>query len=407
MPYVASLLIIPFIYLSILLFIGQQSLAVFGAALSAVVAYVVGKTMQRRGKVSLALMIFVLPALMASGCILFLQLAPFVSHHQNIISMRKVGLKVTTRPPDQLGEWLQNKSGTILPVWLVKLMGSECLSDIRRIEGELGVFQSIAYARIDVSKVYDVKFKQESQNSHVSLELVDWLNKNSNINHLHFDFSYFSEEDRLALSKLADNSEKQMTIRNCELVDELGSLHQWNWIHLIGESLSDKLARSISQPAPSRGLRLEVRHLSLGAITALMGYRGHVQIDGPLSIDAITAFARIGLESLELGALTSVPIVSIDNFENLPKTKYLRIINSHLDASECKTLAALFRCESLTLYNVHTKSIGRDQSSPVTLANPAPEPLLFSPELRKSFRELPDLTWVRFNGGDTVKLNEP
>ncbi len=72
LPYFASLLVIPISYLSILLLIGQQSLAVFGAALGAVVVYIICKTIQRRGKISLALMIFVLPLLMASGCILFL-----------------------------------------------------------------------------------------------------------------------------------------------------------------------------------------------------------------------------------------------------------------------------------------------------------------------------------------------
>ncbi|MFN9420135.1 MAG: hypothetical protein ACK578_21975 [Pirellula sp.] len=92
LPYFASLLVIPISYLSILLLIGQQSLAVFGAALGAVVVYIICKTIQRRGKISLALMIFVLPLLMAGGCILFLQLAPFVNHHQRIGLHRNAGI---------------------------------------------------------------------------------------------------------------------------------------------------------------------------------------------------------------------------------------------------------------------------------------------------------------------------
>jgi hypothetical protein len=77
LPYFASLLVIPISYLSILLLIGQQSLAVFGAALGLVVVYIICKTIQRRGKISLALMIFVLPLLMASGCILFFATGSF------------------------------------------------------------------------------------------------------------------------------------------------------------------------------------------------------------------------------------------------------------------------------------------------------------------------------------------
>ena len=195
LPYFASLLVIPISYLSILLLIGQQSLAVFGAALGAVVVYIICKTIQRRGKISLALMIFVLPLLMASGCILFLQLAPFVNHHQRIGLLRNAGIEVDARPPDQLGEWLQNRTGTMLPVWLVKLMGSDCLSEIDSIQGELGAFQSIEYAQLDMSRAYSVTFIQESKSSHVTIELVDWLNKNSNIESLNFDFRYFSEED--------------------------------------------------------------------------------------------------------------------------------------------------------------------------------------------------------------------
>jgi hypothetical protein len=83
----------------------------------------------------------------------------------------------------------------MLPVWLVKLMGSDCLSEIDSIQGELGAFQSIEYAQLDMSRAYSVTFIQESKSSHVTIELVDWLNKNSNIESLNFDFRYFSEED--------------------------------------------------------------------------------------------------------------------------------------------------------------------------------------------------------------------
>jgi hypothetical protein len=405
LPYFASLLVIPISYLSILLLIGQQSLAVFGAALGAVVVYIICKTIQRRGKISLALMIFVLPLLMASGCILFLQLAPFVNHHQRIGLLRNAGIEVDARPPDQLGEWLQNRTGTMLPVWLVKLMGSDCLSEIDSIQGELGAFQSIEYAQLDMSRAYSVTFIQESKSSHVTIELVDWLNKNSNIESLNFDFRYFSEEDGVALSHLADGSKVHVTIRNCESVTGLGSLRKLQWLHLVGESLPEKLARNVSKLTLRRALRLEVRQLPKESIAKLKGYSGYMQIDGGLDPDDIKDFARLGLESLELSGLTSVPTVIADEFKNMAKTKHLLISNSHLDASECKKIAALFQCESLILYNVFSKDLGR-QSSPVTLINPAPELLHFSPEMRESFRELPDLTSARING-DTWETRDP
>ncbi|MFN9413042.1 MAG: hypothetical protein ACK57V_11810 [Pirellula sp.] len=345
LPYFASLLVIPISYLSILLLIGQQSLAVFGAALGAVVVYIICKTIQRRGKISLALMIFVLPLLMAGGCILFLQLAPFVNHHQRIGLLRNVGIEVDARPPDQLGEWLQNRSGTMLPVWLVKLMGGDCLSEIRSIQGELGAFQSISYAQLDMSRAHTVTFIQESKNSHVTIELVDWLNKHSNIDSLYFDFRYFSEEDGVALSHLADGSKVHVTIRNCESVAGLGSLGKLQWLYLVGDSLAEKLARDVSKRAVHRALRLEVRQLPKESIAELKGYSGYMLINGRLDPDGIIAFARLGLESLELSGLTSVPTVSVDEFKNMPKTKHLRIVNSHLDASECKKIAALFQCE--------------------------------------------------------------
>jgi hypothetical protein len=404
LPYFASLLVIPIIYLSILLLIGQQSLAVFGAALGAVVVYIICKTIQRRGKISLALMIFVLPLLMAGGCVLFLQLAPFVNHHQRIGLLRNAGINVNARPPDQLGEWLQNRSGTMLPVWLVKLMGSDCLSEIRSIGGELGAFQSVSYAQLDMSRAREVEFRQESIDSHVSLELVHWLNKSSNIDRMSFEFSDFYEEDGMALSNLVDKSKVFVTIRNCESVTGLGSLGKLQWLHLVGESLPINLARDISNLSLG-GLTLEVRQLPMECIAELKGYSGYMGINGRLGPDDIKAFARIGLESLELSGLTSVPTVSVDEFKNMPKTKHLRISNSHLDVSECKEIAALFQCESLSLYNIYTKDLGR-QSSPVTPINPAPELLHFSSEQRESFQELPNLTTVQFfNGGNWETFN--
>ncbi|MFN7889750.1 MAG: hypothetical protein ACK5OC_05640 [Pirellula sp.] len=406
LPYFASLLVIPISYLSILLLTGQQSLAVCGAALGAVVVYIICKTIQRRGKISLALMIFVLPLLMASGCILFLQLAPFVNHHQRIGLLRTAGITVHVRPPDQEGEWLQSKSGTMLPVWLVKWMGSDCLSEIDSIDGALGAFQSISYAQIDMSRACEVEFFQESINSHVSPELIDWLNKHSNIDRVEFLFSYFSEEDGMALRKLVDKSRVFVRIFRCDLVAELSSLRNLHQLHLYGASLPRKLARDISSLSLTKSLTLEVSQLPIESINELKGYRGYMQIRCRLEPDEITAFARIGLDSLELNLLTSVPTVSVDEFTNMPKTNHLRIFHCQLDVSECKKIAALFQCETLSLYNILPKDSGRDQSTPVTLDNPEPEFLNFSQEVLESFRDLPNLTSVQFfNGGNWETFN--
>jgi hypothetical protein len=294
----------------------------------------------------------------------------------------------------------------MLPVWLVKLMGSDCLSEIDSIDGALGAFQSISYAQLDMSRAHTVTFIQESKNSHVTIELVDWLNKHSNIDSLNFDFRYFSEEDGVALSHLADGSKVYVTIRNCESVAGLGSLSILQWLYLIGESLPEKLAQDVSKLALLSALRLEVRQLPKESIAELKGYSGYMQIDGGLDPDDIKAFARLGLESLELSGLTSVPTVTVDEFKNMAKTKHLRIVNSHLDASECKEIAALFQCESLNLYNIYTKDMRR-QSSPVTPTNPAPELLNFSRELLESFRELPHLTSVHFFNGSNWETFNP
>lgn len=324
LPYFASLLVIPIIYLSILLLIGQQSLAVVGAALGAVVVYIICKTIQRRGKISLALMIFVFPLLMASGCVLFLQLAPFVNHHQRIGMLRDSGFTINTRPPDQLGEWLQNRSGTMLPVWLIKLMGSDCLSEIDSIQGELGAFQSIEYAQLDMSRAYSVTFIQESKSSHVTTELVEWLNKNSNIESLNFDFRYFSEEDGTALSHIADGRKLNVTIRNCESVAGLGSLSNLQSLHLIGESLPEEVARNISKLALLRSLRLDIRHFPLESIAEFKGYLCYTQIVDRLNPREITRFTRVWLESLELRDLGTGPLVSVDELKTWLKTKYRR-----------------------------------------------------------------------------------
>ena len=145
LPHCCSLLALPICYATVLLISDQQLLAVCTAALGVVSVFFLCRTVQSRGQVSLAITIFVLPLLVAGGCAILLQLTPFVNRQRSIEALRAAGVAFRASPPDQSGEWQQNRSGTMLPSWIAKTIGSDCLSEIRSINGALGAFKSISY----------------------------------------------------------------------------------------------------------------------------------------------------------------------------------------------------------------------------------------------------------------------
>ena len=408
LPHFCSLVALPICYTSVLLHSDQQLLAVCAAALGVIFAFLVCRTVQRRGQVSLAVTIFVLPLLVAGSCAILLQLTPFVNRQRSIAALRAAGVGFQARPPDQTGEWLQNRSGTMLPVWIAKTIGSDCLSEIRSIDGELGAFQSISYGHLDVSRLNRVTFKQQSKNSHVTNDLVDWLNACPRLDQVYFDFSYFSDQDGQALSRLADNRRSFVTIRNCESVVDLTSLKEVAWLHLVGNELLEPHARYLSQVADIPSLVLEIHELSSEAISALRGYQGYVSMRCGVAPDRIVDFAKLGLNSVELSNLPSVPLESAVELQGLPKTRYLRIIDSKITASECIVLASLFQCETLALINITMNELNRDASIPVLPGDTSPTPKLVpSPEQVDLFWMLPNLTEIQIYDGSWKHLKRP
>lgn len=417
LPHVCSLVAIPICYTSVLFLSGLQMLAVSAAALGVFAAFLLCKTIQRRGQVSLAAMIFVLPVLMAGSCAIYLRLKPFVNHQRIIEEFRSAGIGFRARPPDQSGEWLRNRTGTMLPVWLATTIGSDCMSEIRGIDSELEAFQSINYRQLDVSKLIDVKFKQSSNKSHLSNDLVELLNGCPELDAVAFDFSYFSVEDGESLSRLT-HKRKHITIRNCESLANLKSLGELRLgasssLHLMGTELTERIARQLSRVEVT-WLRLEFHQLPPTAVSELQGFQGNVSVhcgiasQNSIGSECIVAFAKLGLNSLYLEHIGSVPTASEIELPSFPKTRDLSITNSSISVSDCKRLAALFQCESLYLRGIKSVVSDRDGSIPVLLKDedltPDQGP---SAEEFDSFWELPNLMHIRLLDGLWNELERP
>ena len=395
----------------VLLISGQQLLAVCSAALGVLFAVSFFNTVQRRGQVSLAFTIFVLPILIAGSFAIYLRLTPFVNNHQTISALRATdGVRLSVRQPDQSEEWLRKRDGTMLPVWLVNVLGSDSLTGLREIECELATFQSNNFKQLDVSSLRKLEFTKSTQNSQLSDDLIDWMNACPGLKRVVFDFHYFSAEDAKALSRLS-NQQKFVTVRNCESQNELNSLKKINWremdsIRLVGTEFTASIARQLSDViAP--WMNLEFKRYPSDAICELQ-YRGGIGIrssaitQSRIEPETTLAFARLGLRSLQLENLNSVPEVSQFDMQSFPKTQFLGVADSSLSVSECKRLAALFQCEYFQISYITTESPDRDSSIRIpvegeaVLASPF---LALSAEERESFWELRNLTIIsQFTG---------
>ncbi|MEM8734490.1 MAG: hypothetical protein AAGG44_09730 [Planctomycetota bacterium] len=116
---------------------GLGMLAVVMAAVGAVLGYTLCRIVQARGQVSLVVTAVLFTTLAAILCVALLKLAPYRDRHRGIEALRAAQMTMTLRPPGQQNEWLIDRSGNMIPIWLANVIGPECLSELRSIEGEL------------------------------------------------------------------------------------------------------------------------------------------------------------------------------------------------------------------------------------------------------------------------------
>ncbi len=354
LPYACSIVAIPICYTSVLLGSGQQMLAMCATVLGTTSAFFLCGIAQKRGQVSLAVMIFVFPLLIASACAIYLRLSSFVLRQNSIDMLRNGQIGFRASLPVRTDEWLRDSRGTMLPVWLAKAIGSDCLSIVYEIHGELKSIQSINFNKLDVSEIRLVQVAQTENDSHLTDELIHWLNRCPHLEEVQFTFSAFSSVDGQALSKL--RFKKQITILDSQLLVDLSSLSEVPWqenenLKLNGSNLSERVSRQLSKLAIPC-LILECDQLSPETVIAFQGYKGHLSVVRGVTPENIRDFAKLGRDSIELSNIVSMPIELGGYTDDLRKTRQLFLRESPISAEDCRNLATLFQCEKLWLSNV-------------------------------------------------------
>ncbi|MEQ1830924.1 MAG: hypothetical protein ABL921_33565, partial [Pirellula sp.] len=301
---------------------------------------------QQRGRVSLTVTVFVFPVLIAGCCSVYLQLSPYLNRQRSTMALKNAGVILQSRPPDQAGELLMNRSGKMLPVWLANAIGKECLSEVRSVRAKLEDLRISDLEQLETSKLWKVEFVQESSGSHLDARLIQWFNSCSQLKHVQFDFIHFAESDGHLLSQLAKRRECYLTIRNCESVD-LTSLKHVSWLHLVGDTLNESNVRHLGRDGGSPLLRLEIKELPAKSISLFSGYRSHIALLSNVHADTYLGLAKLGLESISFENLVSPLMFNVRTDVDLSITRRLTIARSTISLQDCKQIAELFRCEWL------------------------------------------------------------
>ncbi|MFN3191472.1 MAG: hypothetical protein ACE361_13195 [Aureliella sp.] len=417
LPYAMSLVGLLVGYLATRAF-GLGTLAVAMAVVGAVSGYILCRVFQSRGKVSLTVTAIVFPLLAAVVCVAFLKLAPFRDRNQGIIALQSEKLKLTLRPPGRQKEWLIDRSGNMLPIWLASMIGPACLSELRGIEGDLTGLQNVDLSLLEPESVTWVRLgRLEPGGPPVSSELIGWLNECQAIprrSMTQFTLVDYQAEDGLALANL--NHRLMLTLQNCEQLPDLAELDGAEFLYLSGERLAAERARQLQHVDGLRFLRLNLSELGLETIEALSGLPKECYLtieQAELNSESLEGLAALGVFGVELRGcqfrqIPRLPAAALlRNVASRPQVSgapYLRLVSSQISYEECQLMASHFRCETLSLMDVRVSNFGPSESGFQAVENPFFD--LESPEV-EFFWELRHLQKIECNSGGWRTLDRP
>ncbi len=365
-PYGCALVSIPIAYLVALVLSRQEMLTACLTAVGAGGVFLLCRMIQRRGQVSLVTTAVVLPLLAAGACSVLLHLNPYLETQRSFQSLHQNGVGFAARNPDQSGEWVRNRSGEMLPVWLASLVGSECLCELSAIKSSLSGLQSADYRSLNVTYLNKVVLSQGSDAARVSQDLVDWLSACPDLNSIYITLQSFTQDDGAALATL-DSRNCSLTIHNCQNAAPLDALQGLAWLGLSGDSLSVQQCEQVTKIQDLKALTLNVTTMTDDAIAALepTAKNMHIWFDNPTTDNHIQSLARLGCFALSLERVESVPALGQDPAADMPVTQHLRINDSDLTIEQCAELAGHFSCTTIQLINVGIPLVGREESAPI------------------------------------------
>lgn len=226
-----------------------------------------GKLILSRGKLSLLMLAVVLPLIVAMFCFGLVRLLPFLERHAALNDLERSKIQFRVHVPDRAGEWLQDRSGNMMPSWFVGLIGQESLHEVRSISGNLGDLQSIRYAGLANAQLTRVVLKREEQLPPISGSLIDWLNSCERLERLELVIKHCSDEDLEALSRIDPLKRFRLDISFEAADTSLRSVEGWQNLAIRAPELSVENARRLTQTSGSeRLLILDCENLPVESI---------------------------------------------------------------------------------------------------------------------------------------------
>lgn len=331
----------------------QQMLAVGVATVSALGCYLAARVIQMRGKLTLGLTAFGFPLLVAIACILFMRLTPFIDRQHAINQLRESGIAFSARAPDQFGEWLRDRSGNMLPIWLASWLGPECMAEVRTIDAELAALQEADFSKLQTSKIRKVTLRRQAKLPPLSSELVSWLNGCPELDTIWLQLAHYTKADAEALALLHKNCRIQIDTNIDNVTGQFDLLPAESLVRLTGKRLTVEHAKHIVELNSPRLLTLEFPTVAPGALRALapMNRDAPIYIIGAaLAYEDVVDLAMLGQRNVTLTAVSLPRELNSELAQSSGvETHGLSINQTQVSLPQLQHLSRLFDCQSISL----------------------------------------------------------
>ncbi|HBE66829.1 MAG TPA: hypothetical protein DDW52_01640 [Planctomycetaceae bacterium] len=200
-PYVVAAVSVPIVYLTVVAMLDRQMLAAVLASIVSLTLLTIIKTWQTRGRLSLAATTIVLPLLAALCCVALLKLAPLAERQAAIEQLRAANIQSRLKAPSIQGEWAQDSSGFLIPVWLARWFGPDCLTEVRELDFDLADVGDINFDSIPTGALREVKIRRARATPKLAKTMVDWLNTLSDVQ-LTIQFESVTDNDLKEIARI-------------------------------------------------------------------------------------------------------------------------------------------------------------------------------------------------------------
>lgn len=359
-PYCGALVGLLVGYGGAMLITSQQMLAVGVATIAALGGYLALRVIQMRGKLTLGLTAFGLPLLAALACFLFLRLTPYIDRQRAIDQMRESGIAFTARSPDQSGEWLRDRSGNMLPIWLARWIGPECMAEIRTITADLAQLKRADLSKLQNSKIVKVVLRRDGESPPLSRNLVAWLNDCPELRSIDLALAHYAEADAAALGQLLKDCRVQVGIDADTATGDFGCLPDGSMVRLSGGRLTAGTSEQIGQLQKPSLLTLEFLTVAPGGLGPLE----QLDRDVPVYVMGATLthqdLVDLAMQGRARLALTGVVLPKELGFEqdatSKIRTETLWIQQMQVSPVQLQHLCQLFNCRWVSLQQVMSES---------------------------------------------------